>query len=175
VRTIVLVVALSIAASLARAQGTLLQTLDDVRGAPYAPTSRGVLPASIDISASLPTPGAQGDTDTCTSWAVTYGAASAALWAKNRERPVGALSPAFTYQFAGGGPFCRGPTSISRTLDVLRDTGALPLREYAFDPGWCGRQPTPKQQARAEAYRIPGWQKVDAHDLSAVKERKGGP
>ena len=44
-------------------------------------------------------------------------------------------------------------TMVRATLDVLRDTGALPLPEYAYDPGWCGRLPTPEQQARAESFR----------------------
>jgi C1A family cysteine protease len=52
---------------------------------------------------------------------------------------------------------------------VLRDMGALPLSDYAFDPGWCGREPTPEQRARAGEYRIPGWQKLDASDLASVK------
>ncbi len=168
-RTAILVAALSLAAGSAHAQGALLETLADVRSASDAPASRLIRPASIDITALLPPPKAQGETDTCTSWTVTYAAASANLRAKHPEQPQVALSPAFTYPLAGGGRYCRGLTSISKTLDVLRDSGALPLPDYAFDPGWCARQPTPAQIAQAAAYRISGWQKLDAHDLSAVK------
>ena len=159
----------SLAASLAFAQGAIVESLDDVRGAPEAPAFRGLPPGAVDISASLPPPMSQGDAETCTSWAVTYAAASAALWARNPMEPLVALSPAFTYPLAGGGQYCRGFTFISRTLDVLRDTGALPMPEYVYDPGWCGRRPTAEQQARAASFRIAAWQKLDASDLEKVK------
>ena len=165
----ILAAALSIAAGSAHAQGALLETFADVRTAPEARPSRLINPALVDITALLPPPKAQGETDTCTSWAVTYAAASANLRAKHPEQPQVALSPAFTYPLAGGSRFCRGLTSISKTLDMLRDNGALPLPNYAFDPGCCARQPTPAENARAAAYRISGWQKLDAHDLEAVK------
>ncbi len=171
-RASIVVTAFALAAGSAHAQGALLETLDDVRGIPDAPGSRSVsLPPSVDIAASLPSPRAQGETDTCTSWAVTYAAGSAALRRTHPERPELALSPAFTYPLAGGGRYCRGSTYISKTLDVLRDSGALPLQEYAFDPGGCGRQPTPAQRSRAAGFRIAGWWKIDAHDLTAVKSQ----
>jgi hypothetical protein len=165
----VVVLALSITSSLANAQGALLETLDDVRGAPDAPASRAIPPSSIEISSLLPPPRQQGDTETCTSWAVTYAAASASLRPSHPEQPHFALSPAFTYPLAGGGRFCRGPTFISKTLDVLRESGTLPLADFAFDPGWCGRQPTAEEMTRALNYRIRGWWKLDARDLAAVK------
>jgi hypothetical protein len=130
---------------------------------------RAVTPASIDNSSLFPPPKQQGETDTCVSWAATYAAASASLRPRHPEQPPVALSPAFTYPLVGGGRFCRGSTLISKTLDVLRESGAPPLLDYAFDPGWCARQPTAEETARASNYRIPGWWKLDAHDLSAVK------
>ena len=169
-RACLFVAAIALAPGSAHAQGALLESFDDVRSAPEAPASRSTtLPKSVDITASLPSPRAQGETDTCTSWAATYAAASAALRRTHPEQPQLALSPAFTYPLAGGGRFCRGSTYISKTLDVLRDTGALPLQDFAFDPGGCGRQPSPAQRDRAATFRITGWQKVDAHNLSAVK------
>lgn len=153
----------------AHAQGALLETLDDLRNVPDAPASRGIIPTASDISGSMPPPRAQGETDTCTSWAVTYAAASAALRPSHPEQPELTLSPAFSYPLAGGGRFCRGKTLISKTLDVARDYGALPLQQYAFDPGWCAREPTPQQKSLAADFRIWSWAKLDAQDIGSVK------
>jgi hypothetical protein len=63
-----------------------------------APGFRGALPTNVDLSATLPAPGDQGQSGSCTSWAVTYGAASQALRRRDRkrneektQRPVAAL------------------------------------------------------------------------------------
>jgi hypothetical protein len=58
---------------------------------------------------------------------------------------------------------------ISRTLTVLQSDGALPLEEFAFDAGWCGRRPTPEETSRARQFRIAGWSRLPAADLPAVK------
>ena len=80
-----------------------------------------------------------------------------------------ALSPAFTYALAGGTPNCQRGTSITRTLEILRTIGALPLEEFAFDGNACTREPSGDEMARAARWRIKGWSRVDAHDLGAVK------
>src|SRR5258707_9078982 len=61
-----------------RAQGAIIETLDDLLNRPDAPAFRGTLPSRIDLTASLPAPGNQGPTGSCTSWAITYAAASQA-------------------------------------------------------------------------------------------------
>jgi hypothetical protein len=112
----------------------------------------------------------------CTSWSVTYAAASQAA----RRMGLGAslvLSPAFTHNVVSGDRSCQRATSISKTLDLLRDQGALPLEEFLFDPGWCGRQPTDAERKRAARYRIKAWSRFDAKDIDAVKAQlaRGAP
>jgi hypothetical protein len=78
------------------AQGAVIENLEDLTGRPEAPGFRGVLPAHTDLSATLPPPGEQGVAGACTSWAVTYAAASQA----GRRSGLGKdlkLSPSFTY------------------------------------------------------------------------------
>lgn len=118
--------------------------------------------------ANVPPPRDQLATSTCTSWSVTYAAASQAT----RRNGLGAgvtLSPAYTYNQVSGDRVCHPPTSISKTLELLREHGALPIEEFVFDPGWCGRQPTEAERKRAQRYCITDWSRFEAGNVEAVK------
>ena len=116
----------------------------------------------------VPRPGDQWRTSTCVAWAVAYAAGS--YFQRARLNGSGAaLSPAFAYALGNGDARCLATSRVSRMLDALRDVGALPLSEYAYDPGWCGRVPTEAERRRAAAYRIPGWAVVPALDPVAAK------
>jgi Papain family cysteine protease len=156
-------------AAAAQAQGLILETLDDLAAVPEPPVVRATLPRKLDLSGTMPTPRDQVDTSTCTSWSTTYAAASQAA----RRNGLGAviLSPAFTYNIVASDHTCRIATSTSATLDVLKNVGSLPIEEYVFDAGWCGRQPTPAEKQRAARYRIKNWSKFDATDLTMVKQQ----
>jgi hypothetical protein len=154
----------------AQAQGLILETLEDLAAVPEPPVLRATLPRKLDLSGTLPGPRDQVDTSTCTSWSTTYAAASHAA----RRNGLGAaliLSPSFTYNVVAGDHTCRFPTSTSATLDVLKNVGTLPIEEYVFDAGWCGRQPTPAEKQRAGRYRIKNWSRFDAADLTMVKQQ----
>ena len=154
----------------AQAQGLILETLEDLAAVPEPPVLRATLPRKLDLSGTLPRPRDQVDTSTCTSWSTTYAAASQAA----RRNGLGAaliLSPSFTYNVVAGDHTCRFPTSTSATLDVLKNVGTLPIEEYVFDAGWCGRQPTPAEKQRAGRYRIKNWSRFDAADLTMVKQQ----
>jgi len=154
----------------AQAQGLILETLEDLAAVPEPPVLRATLPRKLDLSGTLPGPRDQVDTSTCTSWSTTYAAASQAA----RRNGLGAaliLSPSFTYNVVAGDHTCRFPTSTSATLDVLKNVGTLPIEEYVFDAGWCGRQPTPAEKQRAGRYRIKNWSRFDAADLTMVKQQ----
>lgn len=137
-----------------------------VREAP----ARGVLPARADLSARMPPPRSQGPSNTCPSWAVTYAAASQLRRRLNSSRRQDlTFSPSFSYNLVSGEPHCMGWSTIRDTLNLLRDVGALPIEQFAFDPGWCGRRPTQEERAQAAQYRIKGWAAVDATKLEVVK------
>ena len=150
------------------AQGAIIETLDDLQKVPTPPEFRGALPARIDLSATVPPPGEQGPTGSCTSWAATYAAASQAA----RRAGLGPslrLSPSFTYNKVSRDSLCQAGTTTSATLDLLRDVGAVPFEEYVFDAGWCGRSPTDSELRRASKYRIKSWSKFDARVIEQVK------
>lgn len=151
----------------ARGQGAALESPEELKLLTEPPEFRAALPVRAEV-ANVPSPREQMATSTCTSWSVTYAAASQAA----RRNGLGAsvtLSPAFTYNQVSGDRTCHRPTPIARTLDLLREVGALPIEEFVFDPGWCGRAPTDAQKKRAARYRIKGWSRFDPANLDAVK------
>src|SRR5205085_1875641 len=101
-------------------------------------------------------------------WSVTYAAGSFAARRAGLGETV-TLSPAFTYNQVARDRLCLSGTVISKTLDVLRDVGALPIEEFSFDAGWCGRMPSDAERARAGRYRIKSWSRFDATNIDAVK------
>jgi C1A family cysteine protease len=152
------------------AQGAILETLDDLRGAREPAGYRGNAPDRVDLSAKMPVARSQGATSSCVSWAATYAAASFAL----RARGVGAtftLSPSFTYNQVARDQWCNHGTRISATLNLLRDTGSVPIEEFAFDGGWCGRRPTAAELERASQFRIKSWAAFDATVIDKVKQQ----
>jgi hypothetical protein len=156
------------------AQGADIEGLQEVE-TKAPPEFRGTLPDKIDLSDTMPAPRAQANTSTCVSWAVTYAAGSQAM----RRLGVGPviLSSAFSYNQVSGDRYCRSGTKISKTLVLLRDTGALPVERFSFDAGWCGRLPTEAERQAAAKYRIKGWHAFDAKDIAAVKAQlaRGAP
>ena len=156
-------------AQAAFAQGAILETLDDLRDNQEPAGFRGTVPERVDLSSKMPAVRSQFTTSSCVSWASTYAAASFALRARG---PVSlTLSPSFTYNQVSRDQWCGTGTTISATLNLLRDVGALPIEEFAFDGGWCGRQPTPTQLERARQFRIRGWAAFDASAVIKVKEQ----
>jgi C1A family cysteine protease len=152
------------------AQGAILETLDSLRGVPEPEIYRGTLPDRVDLSPRLPTVRSQFSTGTCVSWAATYAAASFALRARGVDPSI-ILSPSFTYNQVSHDPWCKHGTTISATLNVLRDIGALPIEDFAFDGGWCGRLPTPIELERAKQFRIKSWAAFDTSSPDGVKQQ----
>jgi hypothetical protein len=151
----------------ASAQGAIEETLDELGPAVRPVQVRAVLPQRVDLSATLPPPRSQGGTKSCTSWSTVYGAATQAYRRAHPGAP--ALSPSFSYNQVSNDPYCQSGTRISSTLNLLRDVGALPLDDYAFDAGWCGRRPTAAERAEAARYRIKSWRALDGSKLDQIR------
>ena len=155
----------------AHGQGAILETAEDLKQVAPPPEFRNAsaLPPRAEIP-NMPPPREQAFTSTCTSWSVTYAAASHAA-RRYGLGPSTTLSPAFTYNQVSGDRTCHSPTSIATTLDLLRVQGALPIEEFVFDPGFCGRRPTDAERKRALRFRIKGWTRFDASNIDAVKSQ----
>ena len=150
------------------AQGLEPEDPTTFASAQQAPGNRGIVVRQRVMLDGVPRPGNQWRTSTCVAWAVAYAAGSY----YHRARLTGAnaeLSPAFAYALGNGDARCLASSRISKMLDVLRDVGGIPLSDYAYDPGWCGRVPTEAERRRAAAFRIPGWAVVPGLDPTAAK------
>ena len=126
---------------LASAQGLEPEDASALAGFAQAPADRGIVVQRRVMLDGVPRPGDQWRTSTCVAWAVAYAAGSYFHRARLNGSGV-ALSPAFAYALGNGDARCLANSRVSRMLDALRDVGALPVSEYAYDPGWCGRVPT---------------------------------
>src|SRR5690349_4337870 len=136
-RRLVLALAVLMCPAHALAQGVLLESLEDLKDAAEPPAFRGSLPSRTEVG-GIPLPRDQGDTMSCVSWATTYAAASQAV-RRGGVAMSAALAPSFTYNQIATDRTCLSGTSISKTLDLLRDQGALPIDEFGFDAGSCAR------------------------------------
>jgi C1A family cysteine protease len=154
----------------AYSQGAILEKLEDLHDAQAPPTFRGGVPQRVNLSPKMPPVRSQLPTSTCVSWAATYAATSFALRTRGFASDL-TLSPSFTYNQLSRDQWCRLGTAISPTLNLLRDIGAVPLPEFAFDGGWCGRQPTPAELDVAKQFRIRNWSAFDAGVVEKVKEQ----
>jgi C1A family cysteine protease len=154
----------------ASAQGAILETLDDLRGVPAPVGYRGNAPDRVDLSPKLPPARNHGNTSTCVSWAATYVAASFALRARGGGSTL-TLSSSFTYNQVSRDQWCNSNTTISATLNLLRDVGSVPIEEFAFDGGWCGRQPTTAELERARQFRVRSWAAFDASVIDKVRQQ----
>jgi C1A family cysteine protease len=134
----------------------------------YIPANTSFLPASLLLN--MPTPGNQGSQGSCTAWATVYGLGS---YYQNQMtgRPysdTANLSPKFTYnQIAKGSCGC---TSLLDNLYLLKTQGASSLNSMPYNPSECSKQPDSLQRKLAELYKIKGWQKVDLHNLTTIKQ-----
>ncbi|MEP7141645.1 MAG: C1 family peptidase [Ferruginibacter sp.] len=133
----------------------------------YLPVSTGPLPVSLLLD--MPAAGNQGSQGSCSAWATIYGAGTHYMHFTTAKpySDTGNLSPKFTYnQITKGDCKC---TAILEHLYLLKTYGASSLQLMPYDARECAIQPDSLQKARAEPYKIKGWQKVNLHDPALIK------
>jgi len=155
-----------------RAKGAVLLAPDQYRALPSLPRFRAFLPQSADLSPWFPPPGTQGRQPSCVGWATAYALRS---YYENRLRGPSArratpLSPSFIYNaLAQPTGACREGLPIPAALNMLRDYGAPPLAEFAYDEGRCDQLPDGPVIGDAAAFRIDGWKRLSGNHLDDVK------
>ncbi len=158
--------------------GLRFATPEQLRGVPlaYTPFSGAELPRVVDLSARLPAPGQQGRQNSCVAWTVAYALKSYQEFEEEKVpylRPDGGpdlsrhFSPAFIYNQINGGR--DGGSLFIDALNVLSQTGAVPLSVMPYDEGDFTRRPTAGQLAGARIYRIDTWRQVNVSDIKEVK------
>ncbi|MHA2099083.1 MAG: C1 family peptidase [Candidatus Kariarchaeaceae archaeon] len=126
---------------------------------PYAPIlMRGDyadLPTKYSLKKYSPTPGSQGIYGTCCGWAVAY-AGRTILYAMNNNIPSDKIdsivfSPSYVYNQIREYENCLGGTSLFLGLDVIKDEGALMMKDFHYD---CNLDVSKQDSIRASKYRI---------------------
>ena len=123
------------------------------------------LPEEFDLSALLPPVGNQGNQGSCVSWAVTYYMKSfqEKIQYNHNYDDTTILSPAYTYNQITKGQ-CGG-TSITVTLDILKDKGAVSLDIFPYLQSECHKQPTTEADALAENAKIKDYKILSGIDM----------
>lgn len=153
------------------ATGFIPEQPDAYAAMPQTAHSQTNLPASVDFSASFPTPENQGNQSSDVAWATTY-AAYSYLEALNKnwkaDNPSHQFSPAFVYNQIKTGS-CTSGSTISSALHLLKNTGAVPLTFFPYDSQNCSKTPDIKMLLLATQFRINHWFKVDERNLNDIK------
>lgn len=131
----------------------------------HEPLAESALPSRVSLLEYAPPRGNQGRQGSCVGWATSY-AARTILYARQTGRPPGdnVFSPSFTYNQIGRDD-CNGAYLI-RALELLQQTGDLPLSRFAYDQRSCSHRPDANEKEDAAQYRIAGFTRlsVDASD-----------
>lgn len=160
------------------ATGLRFATPEQLRGVPLAftPFSGAELPASVDLSPSLPTPGQQGKQNSCVAWTLAYALKSFHEFQEERlpyrqgnglPDPSRHFSPSFLYNQINGGR--DGGSLFIDGLNVLSQTGAVPVTVMPYDERDFTTRPTAAQAAQARKYRIDNWRQVNVSDIKEIK------
>jgi Papain family cysteine protease len=159
---------------LKRGQGLILDTEEDLAGIPRTPEYRAFLPDRVDLSDRFPTPGDQGEQNSCVGWSVGY-AARAYYVNKVEERDIGEPtnipSPAYIYNSialrASSIDDCSGGSKISDALNLLK-RGAISISQFPYSEDSCLR-PSNSLRSRATDFRIANWYVVNPSRLDQIK------
>jgi len=123
------------------------------------------LPVNFDLSSLLPPIGNQGQQNSCVSWAVSY-------YMKSLQEKIETglpytnstiMSPAYTYNQITNGN-CTG-TSISGTLNILKEKGVASIGTFPYDESNCSEQPTASDDEQAANAKISSYKSLSGKNM----------
>ena len=129
-----------------------------------APTT----PISVDLSANFPTPGDQGNQNSCVGWATAYALKSYQERVENGwplNTPEHLFSPAFLYNQINGQQD-RG-SYINEALDLAVNTGLATLARMPYSDHDYLTQPSQAAFSEAVNFKAASWRRVN--DISQIK------
>lgn len=154
------------------ATGLKLTPPDQLRGIPLAatPFAGAELPAKVDLSDRLPTPGQQGRQNSCVAWTVAYALKSYQEQNENRwglSAPAHVFSPAFLYNQLNNGS--DGGIYFADALNFVSSNGAATFDQMPYSDTDFHTQPSQAAKNSARIYRIDTWRQVNVQDTKEVK------
>lgn len=123
------------------------------------------LPESYDLSYLLPPIGNQGQQGSCVSWAVSYYLKSLQekLQTGLPYTPETIMSPSYTYNQITHGN-CSA-TSISQTLDIIKEKGVCSISVFPYSESSCSLQPTESNNQSAEKAKISHYKNLSGKNM----------
>jgi hypothetical protein len=145
-------------------------------------SGRNSMPSQTSLLKYAPTVRHQGQQGSCVGWASAYAARSILQsQATGQSADQTAFSPSFLYNhIALRG--CDGAYMIE-SMRFMKDVGALPMREFPYDPSTCRMRASDSEAQRASQFRIRGYQRLTVGanqygpDVRAIRQHlaQGGP
>ena len=159
--------------------GLVVTDAETYASIPERKRTRGVIQFdSIDLTNYFPPAGAQGSQGSCAAWAVGYGVRSYYMAAENNKALLAhqAVSPSFLFNQITPAAFdqnaaCSGVT-LSATLGLLENVGAVDLQSWAYDANTCRPNSTGQLLNEALQAKIPGYSVFSTPELKEPRRFK---
>lgn len=137
-----------------------------------APPVSGPVPAEVDLSSDVPSPGHQGAQASCVGWATAYALKSFQerrdkRWPLNDRRHL--FSPAFIYNQINRSGSCSAGTYITDALNLLAEKGSASLADFPYNDSNCLSRPNSFVNQSASFFRIASWSRVNVQSTPDVK------
>ncbi|MCO4292762.1 C1 family peptidase [Solitalea sp. MAHUQ-68] len=140
------------------------------------------LPERVSLQQYCPNRLNQGEQGSCVAWSSAYGARTILEARKTGADPNQvAFSPSFLYnQIKMDG--CQG-SYIIKAMKSMKETGALPFRQFPYTDQDCNKMPNSSEMADAEQYTMLGYNRLTLGgddytiDLNAIRQNlaQGAP
>ncbi len=137
--------------------------------------TKNPLPESVSLLKYAPARGDQGAQGSCVAWSSAYAARTILESASTKQDPNSlAYSPSFLYNNIALDD-CQG-SYIQKAMEFMQKEGAVPLRDFSYDPNDCSRQGDNSTQQEAAQNKIHGFTRltetedVNGINIRAVKE-----
>ena len=133
----------------------------------YYTSNIEILPPAVRLD--MPVPGNQGKQASCSAWAIVYGAGNYYMHITTGKPYSDSdnLSPAFIYNQLPKGS--GGSVAFMDNLELFRTEGACSLKSMPYHADDYTAQPDSAQHLDAAKYKIKGWEKIDMHNLTLIK------
>ncbi len=133
---------------------------------PLADNINNPLPERVSLLKYAPKRLNQGRQGSCVAWASAYAARTILESQRTGNDPNAVrFSPAFMYnQISIDKNTCQG-SYIKLAMDNMMGVGAVPFNDFKYDDRSCTKMPTPQLKAKAQAYKIKGFQRLTEEDM----------
>lgn len=132
---------------------------------PLADNKKNPLPEQVSLLKYAPRRLNQGQQGSCVAWASAY-AARTILEAQRTGKDPNSVkfSPSFMYnQISLNKRTCQG-SYIKLAMDNMMGIGAVPFNDFGYDETSCNTEPSVQLKAKAQAYKIDGFQRLTEED-----------